>query len=1063
MAELFNPKTVEKLCRDIVPTKEQEQAAKSWLELLKHDELKDETKNYIKFAVIVLKDILGYPITKDDFQSDNVEFLFTNSEGKKIVCFEAKGTSTKDLHAVQHGYKKEQATPIKQTWNYIGKSGLDYGICTNYKEFILITKDLGYSKEHVFDFTSIESNQDKLKEFIGIFSKERIIDAGFVKELHEESLIEEQEFTNEFYKLYHETRLMLVQEFQENKNVSLDESVHYTQIFLNRLIFIFFIEDRGFISKKNLFRERIVPYLDLCTEQSTSICNQIITLFQSFNKGSKTLGVFEFNGGLFHDTIPDKISFMDFKPNHFFDDIRQHSELSKTLETDQHLTQIIKKHKQINPIISNLLVMDSFDFETEISVNILGHIFEQSISDLEDLKKDSVSKRKKDGVYYTPEHITEYICKNTIIPYLSKSDKTNVDDLITEYKDDLNELENKVNAIKILDPACGSGAFLMKAVDVLLEIHTEIQNQKDIQGYYTVDESYSLDKWNDITKMREIIENNICGVDINEESIKITQLGIFLKITTNEKKLPSLSTTIQHGNSLIEDEKIDSRAFVWQDKFPQILGSSIEEKGFDIVLGNPPYFNIETLGVKSTYANEIKNTFPEIWMDKSDILFYFIVKAIQLSKKHVGFIISNAFLFSDKAKKLRNYILENGSITKIVNFEQYHVFRDAGITTAIIFLTKDRDMTTNALILPNKNYNERELTKLLNQNDAGFDVSLTKNSVFALVDKQITNLNSKIDSVGTPLGDLCTVGKGMETALNKIFVSSEFQKKFPQYVIRKKISGNIIQRYHIGETQKYCLYVEDFKHFEDLPFEVRNYLQQHKNELSNRADKKRRKTNWWNFTFPLHKELYNLGKIWCSYRNKNNCFAYENTKNYVGLTNTTVVFATNSNVSLLYVLTLLNSTLLNFRYKSIGKRTGDSFEYFENGIRKIPIPEISLTRQKTFIEKASQLQDLYDDFYKTQSNLFKRLFDNFKIVKTKKLEMFQKLDFGEFFIEMSKQNKKVTLEQQDELESYFTKTKNELFQTKGQIDLIEHEINTLVYDLYKINSDEITLIENNLS
>ena len=239
--ELFNKKTIERLCKDVKITNKQKQATTEWLQLLADNKLTDEKSNYPKFMQIVLQDILGYPIKEIDFETDNVEFQFSNSEKKKILCFEAKGTSTKDLFATQHRTKKEHETTIKQTWDYIGNIGLDYGICTNYKEFVLITKQFGYSTYHIFDFNSIKKNEDKLKEFIAIFSKERIIDTGFVEKLHSESVTEEKEFTKEFYKLFHETRLMLIKAFQDKEDVTKGDAIYYTQIFLNRLIFIFFV------------------------------------------------------------------------------------------------------------------------------------------------------------------------------------------------------------------------------------------------------------------------------------------------------------------------------------------------------------------------------------------------------------------------------------------------------------------------------------------------------------------------------------------------------------------------------------------------------------------------------------------------------------------------------------------------------------------------------------------------------------------------------------------------------------------------------------------------------
>ena len=130
----------------------------------------------------------------------------------------------------------------------------------NYKDFVLIDRIKGLSTYHFFDFEEIRNDENKLKEFIAIFSKEQIINNGFVEILKEESAIEEQNFTKEFYKLFHETRLMLLKEFQENK-VSKEESIHCAQLFLNRLMFMFFAEDTGKLEKR-LFEDLIIKLLD---------------------------------------------------------------------------------------------------------------------------------------------------------------------------------------------------------------------------------------------------------------------------------------------------------------------------------------------------------------------------------------------------------------------------------------------------------------------------------------------------------------------------------------------------------------------------------------------------------------------------------------------------------------------------------------------------------------------------------------------------------------------------------------------------------------------------------
>jgi len=182
--ELFNEKTVKRLCSKVKITPQQKKTAQEWLQLLESGILEKERKNYFKFAGYVLEDILGYSLRKElDHEQANIEFSFKDSKGQTVLCIEAKGEST-DLFNIQPGYKKEQETPFKQTWDDMGRiSSIKYGICTNYKDFILIDKSKGYSKYHLFDFLSIKTDENKLKEFIAVFSKENIIDRGFLEKL----------------------------------------------------------------------------------------------------------------------------------------------------------------------------------------------------------------------------------------------------------------------------------------------------------------------------------------------------------------------------------------------------------------------------------------------------------------------------------------------------------------------------------------------------------------------------------------------------------------------------------------------------------------------------------------------------------------------------------------------------------------------------------------------------------------------------------------------------------------------------------------------------------------
>ena len=317
------------------------------------------------------------------------------------------------------------------------------------------------------------------------------------------------------------------------------------------------------------------------------------------------------------------------------------------------------------------------------------------------------------------------------------------------------------------------------------------------QNNYIDDKIFDLtgvkDLFSDTTK--EILQNNIFGVDLNKESVEITKISLWLKTADKNKTLASLENNIKCGISLIDDPEIAGEmAFDWEKEFPQVF----ENGGFDIVVGNPPYFNVQTFGAKS--PSYLMHRYSEIWQDKSDILFYFIYKALKISKGEVGFIISNAFLFSDKAQKLRNYIVEKGRLEKIINFEKYMIFEEASITSCIVMFGKE-NRKVKEINLKEKNYSNDEILKYLNGNKE-YEIELKKDDVFAIVDKQIQKLNTKIDENNSKLQDLVIIGKGMETAANDIFLFESNNLDFPNEFMKNYISGEGISRYTIKKQSK---------------------------------------------------------------------------------------------------------------------------------------------------------------------------------------------------------------------------------------------------------------------
>ncbi len=1070
---LFNLKTIKKLCTNVTVTPTQRKAATEWLKLLEGGQLEREKQNYFRFALIILKDLLGYPIKEDmGYEEGNVEFTFSNKVGKKIVCFEAKGTGT-DLFSSQYREKKEHSTPIKQTWDYMGTLNLDYGVATNYKDFLLIDKSKGTSKAHFLDFTSIKGNDEKLREFIAIFSKDGIIDKKFIDKLYDASVVEEREFTKEFYKLFHETRLMLIKEFQSDGNVSKEEAIHYAQLFLNRLIFIFFAEETGKLPQR-LFRDRMLKILDAVplTEHSKYASDTILALFESLDKGSQMpVHIFGFNGGLFADKIPPRIYFKDLTDPKFFNDVYQYSELKKQIKLDEFAEKIVRSYNyKINPIISNLLLMSSFDFNTELNVNILGHIFEQSLTDLEELQREETLRRKKEGIFYTPDYITEMVCKNTIIPHLSKKRSKEISDLILEYSDNIEELEKKFNEIKILDPACGSGHFLLKAVEVLLEISREIQSFKESQGMYTFTkkgkksrlvEQFTLTKWNEESEARQIIENNIFGVDINEESVEITKLGLFLKIATVSRKLIDLSKNIKTGNSVVDDRLVDPKAFDWKKEFPEVF----KNDGFDIIIGNPPYIRVQLLDHK--IIDWLKQN-KETAYKRVDIstLFFELAKSILKDKGLVSFITSNQFQVTEYGRRTREFILKNFKIIHIIDFGDLPIFEDA--LTYVSIFTFQNDAPSNFKYLRVRNIED---AKRIDLNDSvTLDISSLNGDSWTLGDKSSLELLDKLRKYST-IESIGRTGYGLITGLDEVLLLEEDKIKnlrIEEEMLLPVIVGTDPDRYVVVKPSSYVIYPYKLLNdettligedeFKSKYPNTYKYLLDNKQRLIERKDSRKtfkNRKDWYSLVRFGMLDNFSSAKIITPGEVKDHKFTIDYSKSGFLAARVFCVIVTNNNYDLKYVLAMLNSNVVKFfLHNTAPLKQGGYYGYSSSYLDKVTIPNVDSDTQKKIIVKVDKIFELNHIRKEKKATFLSRLKINLGVNITKKFEDFETMDFLDFIKELGKQKKTLSLKEQDEWEDYFNANKSNLIKFKNEASTIEHEIDSIAYDLYGLTSDE---------
>jgi len=1045
--KLFNDKTIERLTSHIKLSVKQKKASKKWLELMNKGELMREKRGYLNFYDLVLKEMLGYDNIKHE--KEGIEFTY-EKDGVSKVRFEAKGMDTKNLFLSQKRDKNE--SPVEQLWRYMNLHATPYGIVTNYKIFILYKHDIGSTKYHLFDFEKVKKDPNKLLEFVGLFSKESI-DKGFLEEIYEKSIIEEREFTKEFYKLYHETRLMLIKEFETNSDLPRHGSVHFAQLFLNRLMFAFFAEDTGKLEKK-VIENKILKTLEnpqLFSSNSTIISNVLAGLFIDLDKGSDfPVKVFGFNGGLFKNPIPKRISFLDFRDEKFFKEVNQHSKLKKKdLELNEKEKEIFEKYKdKISPIIKNVLLMASFNFNTEVNVNILGHIFEQSISDIEDLKTNKNSRRKKEGIFYTPEYITDYICRNTIIPYLSEKGVNKVSDLIKEHANNIEMLENKFKAMKILDPACGSGAFLIKATDIMLEIFKAIQEFKQSGGEYeafklgtgklgktklgNMKGQLVLGKWNEEDEAREIIENSIYGVDINEESVGITKLALFLKMARKNRKLTDLSGNIKQGNSLIDDKKIaGDLAFDWDKEFPF---------KFDVVIGNPPYVkarDYENVQVRKYIDNKYKTAY-KMW----DLYVPFIERGVSLLKEKGNFsmIIPDTIGKAEYTSKLVSWIESDHYLYQIDFFPESYVFEKVGVKSKIIFINKQKQSkkTKRVAHIP--------------------DISSIKKLNF--IDEkekylyEQAGINLKFNEC-LNLDNICLVSYGLRLNSDKHDKKGKFKKEDLLSEKRTEINnksyteGKFLERYVIKKK----LFVE---------WET----QRSPNRLVRP-------------TFP---ELYPPKKLLMSRQKRIATLSTDgeicdNTiimgilvKNLHGVENKSIskyfknigkdrleLEKISENYNLSYLLSLINSKLMKYfiRYNSKGE-----IDTYPDDWKKIPIKILSPEEQRPLIEKAEKMLELNKEFYNGKDKFITMLKSDFSLEKiSKKLQKWYELDWSEFEDELKKKKISLLGNKKDDWFDRFNRMSKDLLKLRSEIDKTDEEINKMVYDLYGLTNEEIGIVE----
>ena len=956
--------------------------------------------------------------TRIDGQKAEGVLGFFDIEGKKDVraVIELKGAKVSlDVRQKRVG---DTRTPVEQAFNYAPKYGKDcqWVIVSNYKE-IRLYRSNDMTEYQVFFLEKLKDDLE-FKKFIYVLSFYSLVGTENKKaktmELSEEYQKKQAEIEKKFYNEYKTIRLHIFENMRKN-NPTVNENIiiEKVQKLLDRFLFICFCEDKGLLPNEIFYKtlEKGKNFGDIF-EVFKMLCSWI-------NLGNARKNIAHFNGGLFkNDDVLDGL----YVDNEVFEEMRKISE---------------------------------YDFDSELNENILGHIFEQSVSDIEELKKsvsgeefdNKKSKRKKDGIFYTPKYITKYIMENSIknwlddkrkelgedelpeltekdfeIKYVSKkSDKRIYSENLKKHIDFWTKYREAVKNIKIVDPACGSGAFLITAFECLLK-----------QNNYIDDKIFDLtgvkDLFSDTTK--EILQNNIFGVDLNKESVEITKLSLWLKTADKNKTLASLENNIKCGNSLIDDPEIAGEmAFDWEKEFPEIF----ENGGFDIVVGNPPYVFARDNFSEIEKNYYIKNYVSSNYQINTYILF--MEKSFKLlkNKGYASMIVPNSWLMMYSGKGIREYILEKIKLLEIVNLVG-HSFENVNVETVIYFGYKEKgEFVTRVLLNKGKEFiysHSKNSISFINEEEKLFKV---------FSDECSEEINKKIFENSIALDEIVEIkaglqayekGKGIpkqteEDVKNRPY---DYTYKFDEETY-KYLEGNNVVRYSINWSGQYLKYGE-------------------------------------NLAAPRSVELFNGKKIIIREITgafpKNIISTYTEEFYLYNRSNIGIIEKENKKIDLKYILVVLNSTLISYYFmKNTAKSVRKLFpKIILNDLRKFPFKEISLKEQQQFIEKANKILTLNKEFQEILQKFQRMIMREFSLEKiSTKLQNWYLLNFAEFIKELSKVKVKLNLSQKADWEDYFIAEKSKAETLNNEITKTDKEIDRMVYELYGLNEKEIEIIE----
>ncbi len=910
---------------------------------------------------------------------------------------------------------KEDTCAAYQLRRYAWSAKLPLSILTDFEEFAVYDCRLKPDKNDpaavgrvlYLNYKDYPTEWDRIEK---IFSREAILKGSF-DQFAESSKGKRgtAEVDNAFLLEIERWRELLARNIAlRNPDLNAHELNYAVQMTIDRLVFLRICEDRGMESYGQL------QSLGMSNDVYRGLCRLFL------------LADDRYNSGLFH-----------------FQEEKGTAEAPDTLSTRLSIDD-----KVLKDILHNLYYPDCPYAFSVLPADILGQVYERFLGKVIRLTggqravvEEKPEVKKAGGVYYTPTFIVDYIVQGTLGSLLQG--KKPSDKGLT-----------KGQPIRILDPACGSGSFLLGAYQFLLDWYLAAYLAEDperwAKGRQAALYRYGDKEWR-LTAMerKRILRHHIYGVDIDPQAVEVTKLSLLLKVLEGENKeslgkqlslfreraLPNLSGNIRCGNSLIgpdfyadatdrlpgfvtEEERYQINTFDWRREFVEVFRDS---GGFDIVIGNPPYVRQEALGPFKAYLEKNFKTYHGV----ADLYTYFIEKGVSLLHDQgiFAYIVANKWLRANYGEPLRHWLREQ-PIREIVDFGDLPVFQQATTYPCILKIDK-RTENKHIRIARADTLKFGDLKSYVDQKSFPIDRSDLEDRGWTLAGRSVQHLLDRLKNTGIPLGEYVK-GKifyGIKTGLNEAFVIDRETKDrliaedpHSAEVIKPFLAGREIKRYQTPIVSKYLIFARRGIDIKQYPA-IETHLRSFKESLSPRP-KEYKGTNWkgrkpgsykWyeiQDTVDYFRELEKPKIIFPDIAVHGNFTLDETGKIYIA--NTAYFLATAD----IYLLALLNSNLMTFYYRnSFAVYRGGYLRFFAQYLEQLPI------RMIDFSDRADK--ERHD-----------------RVV--------------------------ALVGQMLELQKGQTKTKTPMEKTllQRQIETVDRQIDMQVYDLYRLTPEEIKIVEN---